>query len=46
MGVEGECYRVRCADLFPAAIRRVDNNELASKIANLCDDAETSTIAP
>jgi hypothetical protein len=44
MGVEGESYRVRCADFFPP--RRVDNDELTPKIANLRDDAKTSTIAP
>ena len=46
MGVEGESYRVRCADLFPPPSEGSIITALASKIANLCDDAETSTIAP
>ena len=45
MGVEGESYRVRCADLCPAALRRVDDKALVRAIANLRDDAKTSTVA-
>ena len=46
MGVEGEILSGPPRGPLSAALRSVDAKALTSEIANLCDDAETSAIAP